>query len=359
MSHTLLHVHVSVIPEPVPTPSPALTTKTLILMVPPPPPIVSAISSTQKQTTPIPTPPITTIAPSVTTIVPDPLLTIIQRVSSLEKDVKELKQVDHSTTILASVRSQVPSVDPLTFDELMATPIGFSKFAMNFLKIDKLTKAHLVGPIYYLLKGTGQSSIELDYNMEECYKALSDQLDWNNPEGDYCPLDLSKPLPLKGRLGYLTVASEYFFNNDLEYLKSSDPETKYTTSITKTKAARYELVGIEDMISNLSSVTKIGYDKDAKRGIKLGGPKRQQFYRAQLNKLSKHDVCAPLNILSVVSLRVDKLHGYGYLEEILDMLLLVIQHKLFNLVGEVIIDLAVALCMFSRSLVIKRRVEDV
>ncbi|GJR77788.1 hypothetical protein Tco_0090153, partial [Tanacetum coccineum] len=43
--------------------------------------------------------------------------------------------------------------------------------------IDKLTKAHLAGPVYNLLKGTCQSSIELKYNMEECYKALSDKLD--------------------------------------------------------------------------------------------------------------------------------------------------------------------------------------
>ncbi|GJZ67218.1 hypothetical protein Tco_0630458 [Tanacetum coccineum] len=67
--------------------------------------------------------------------------------------------------------------DPLTFDELMATPIDFSKFAMNHLKLDKITKADLVRPVYKLLKGTCQSSIELEYNMEECYKALSDQLD--------------------------------------------------------------------------------------------------------------------------------------------------------------------------------------
>ncbi|GJZ06894.1 hypothetical protein Tco_0540687 [Tanacetum coccineum] len=59
-----------------------------------------------------------------------------------------------------------------------------SKFAMNHLKIDKLTKAHLVGSVYNLLKGTCQSSIGLKYNMEECYKALSDQIDWNNPKED-------------------------------------------------------------------------------------------------------------------------------------------------------------------------------
>ncbi|GJW17473.1 hypothetical protein Tco_0024909 [Tanacetum coccineum] len=116
--------------------------------------------------------------------------------------------------------------DPLTFDELMSTPIDFSKYAMNQLKIDNLTQAHLVGPVYELLKGTCTSNIELEYNMEECFKALTDKLDWNNPEGDRCPFDLTKPLPLKGRPGRLTVAVEYFFNNDLEFLKSTDPEKR-------------------------------------------------------------------------------------------------------------------------------------
>ncbi|GKA24483.1 hypothetical protein Tco_0710516 [Tanacetum coccineum] len=63
-------------------------------------------------------------------------------------------------------------------------------------------------PAFNLLKGTCTSSIELEYNMEECFKALTDRLDWNNPEGDCCPFDLTKPLPLKGRSGCLTVAAE-------------------------------------------------------------------------------------------------------------------------------------------------------
>ncbi|GJV79856.1 hypothetical protein Tco_1515726 [Tanacetum coccineum] len=105
---------------------------------------------------------------------------------------------------------------PLTFDELMATLIDFSKFAMNHLKIDKLTKAYLIGPVKNLLKSTCLSSIELEYNMEECSKALTGQLEWNNPKRDHCPFDLSKPLPLKGRPGRLTVPSYYFFKNDLE-----------------------------------------------------------------------------------------------------------------------------------------------
>ncbi|GJY15586.1 hypothetical protein Tco_0386008 [Tanacetum coccineum] len=44
--------------------------------------------------------------------------------------------------------------DPLTFNDLMATPINFSKYVLNRLKIDNLTQDLLLGPAYNLLKGT-------------------------------------------------------------------------------------------------------------------------------------------------------------------------------------------------------------
>ncbi|GKD70749.1 hypothetical protein Tco_1324839 [Tanacetum coccineum] len=116
--------------------------------------------------------------------------------------------------------------DPLKFNDLMATPIYFS-------------------------------NIELEYNIQECFNALTDRLDWNNQEGDCYPFDLFQPLPLQGHPCHLTVAADYFFNNDLEYLKSSDPERTYTTSIKKTKASWYEIVGIEDMVPTLWSPTKV------------------------------------------------------------------------------------------------------
>ncbi|GJR93917.1 hypothetical protein Tco_0266091 [Tanacetum coccineum] len=69
---------------------------------------------------------------------------------------------------------------------------------------------------------------------------------------------MSSPLPLQGRLGHQTVVFDYFFNNDLEFLKTSDPEKTYTTSIMKTKVAWYEIVGIEDMSPTLWSTIKHG-----------------------------------------------------------------------------------------------------
>ncbi|GJV85784.1 hypothetical protein Tco_1525682 [Tanacetum coccineum] len=80
-----------------------------------------------------------------------------------------------------------------------------------------------------------------------------------------------------------------------------------------------------------------------------------------------------MRILSVVSVKVEKKSGHGYLEEIIvrradqklykfkegdfpdlhlndieDMLLLIAQNKLFNLDGDVIVDFVTALKMFTR-----------
>ncbi|GJS86581.1 hypothetical protein Tco_0769217 [Tanacetum coccineum] len=53
---------------------------------------------------------------------------------------------------------------PLTFDELMSTPIDFLAYVMNNLKIDNLTQDLLVGPSFNLLKATCKSHMELEYN---------------------------------------------------------------------------------------------------------------------------------------------------------------------------------------------------
>ncbi|GJZ05888.1 hypothetical protein Tco_0539681 [Tanacetum coccineum] len=51
-------------------------------------------------------------------------------------------------------------------------------------------------PTFRLLKGTRSNYSELEYDFEECYKALSEKLNWNNPEGGDYPFDLTKTLPL-------------------------------------------------------------------------------------------------------------------------------------------------------------------
>ncbi|GKA68543.1 hypothetical protein Tco_0768460 [Tanacetum coccineum] len=55
---------------------------------------------------------------------------------------------------------------------------------------------------------TPEYCVELEYNMEECNRALTDQLDWANPEVHKSPTDMSKPLPLQDKEGLLTITLE-------------------------------------------------------------------------------------------------------------------------------------------------------
>ncbi|GKA18954.1 hypothetical protein Tco_0698869 [Tanacetum coccineum] len=138
-----------------------------------------------------------------------------------------------------------------TFDELMSSPIDFSAYIMNGLKITNLTQETLLGPAFKLLKGTRSNYAELEYDFGECYKALLKKLDWKNPEGGDYLFDLTKPLPLVMNGNSQIVPVDYFFNNDLKYLQGGISTMTYTTSITKTKAAQYDLPGIEDMVPNI------------------------------------------------------------------------------------------------------------
>ncbi|GKA84455.1 hypothetical protein Tco_0806050 [Tanacetum coccineum] len=134
-------------------------------------------------------------------------------------------------------------------------------------------------------------------------KSTDDQLDWKNPEGDRYPFELIKPLPLVESRNRLMVPADYFFNNDLAYLQGGSTDRTYMTSLTKMKAAKYYLQGIKDMVPTLWSPIKVVYDKHAALD--------QQLY-----KFIEGDF--------------PRLH----LNDIEDMLLLVVQNRLFNLDGE-------------------------
>nr|GEV92493.1 hypothetical protein [Tanacetum cinerariifolium] len=144
-----------------------------------------------------------------------------------------------------------------TFDELISTPIDLSAFIMNGLNINKLTQETLLGLAFRLLKGIRSNYAELEYDFEECYKALSEKLDWENPEGSDCMFDLTKPLPLVMSGNRQKVLVDYFFNNDLKYLQGGVLTMTYTTSITKTKAAQYDLLDIKDMVPNIWVPVKV------------------------------------------------------------------------------------------------------
>ncbi|GKD62241.1 hypothetical protein Tco_1299750, partial [Tanacetum coccineum] len=171
--------------------------------------------------------------------------------------VREATDVDERLWNPSGSRTRTTSL----FNEFLATPIDFSAF-----NIQNLTQDLLTGLTYDIIKGTCKSVVELEYHLEEVFKATNDQLDWHNHEGRLYPHDLSKPLPLiPDARGRLIIPYDYFINNDLEYLKGGSSSSKYTTSITKTKAADYgHIKWIEDKIPRSTwSEAQVVYDKHA------------------------------------------------------------------------------------------------
>nr|GFA67286.1 hypothetical protein [Tanacetum cinerariifolium] len=107
-----------------------------------------------------------------------------------------------------------------SFNELLDTPIDFSNFIMNRLGVDTLTPELLAGPTYELMRGSCNSLTELEYHLEEVYKATTDQFDWVNPEGQQYPHNLLQPFPLiPDNRGRRVIPFEHFINNDLKYLQ--------------------------------------------------------------------------------------------------------------------------------------------
>ncbi|GJT08383.1 hypothetical protein Tco_0842845 [Tanacetum coccineum] len=207
-----------------------------------------------------------------------------KRPPTLDSDWNTTKTIDFrppQTWISKIAKAEKP---PTAFDELMSTPIDFSAYVLNNLKIENLTQEYL---------------------------AVTDKLDWTNPEGHEYPFDLSKPLPLIKDQGRQVVPANYFFNNDLEYLK-------------------------EDMVLSLWRLVKVAYDKyDMYLDEIIVRREDQQLYKFVEGDFPR------LN-----------------LRDIEDMLLLLVQKNLSNMEIDDFFDLNAALCMFTRRVIILKRVED-
>nr|GEV45673.1 hypothetical protein [Tanacetum cinerariifolium] len=236
---------------------------------------------------------------------------------------KWLMTLDASTSIDKSLKD---------FYELMSTPIDFSSYILNGLKIYNLTQEILLETTFRLLKGTRSNYAKLKYDFEECYKALLEKLDWENPKGGDYPFDLSKPLPLITSGNHQRVPVEFLINNDLKYLQGGISYMTYTMSTTKTKATQYDLPSIKDMVPKIWSPIKVDYDKYALWGIYTGE-----------NNVITHDL-------------VMRKHGYGYLEEIVVRRADNVLYRFKE--GDDVADFAIALRMFTESLVIQKRVKD-
>nr|GFC81311.1 hypothetical protein [Tanacetum cinerariifolium] len=91
--------------------------------------------------------------------------------------------------------------------------------------------------------------------------------------------NVSKPLPLGGPPGQVTIQSDFFFNKDLEYLIYGSQGSRPALSILKMKVAYYLDAGLEQMVLDQFRIKEeCKYDIAAMYGISHWWFQRQRFY---------------------------------------------------------------------------------
>ncbi|GKA23899.1 E-beta-farnesene synthase, partial [Tanacetum coccineum] len=220
-------------------------------------------------------------------------------------------------------------------------PVPVNNCASSLQGITKLKQQDLEGPAYEIVKVFHPNVIYLQYQMEECHKLLTDQVDES-----IIRYNVSKPLPLGGPPGQVTIQSDFFFNKDLEYLRYGRKSGRPALSISKMKATYYPDVGLEQMvpdqmwikeeckydIATILSLSLYGYDYMKMIVLRIAGVKEYP--------IAKRDF------------------KYMYPSEFEDLYLLNLQGHLNHLPPEDKKILTTIVNLWTRNLVIRQRVED-
>ncbi|GJW84234.1 hypothetical protein Tco_0157379 [Tanacetum coccineum] len=246
--------------------------------------------------------------------------------------------------------------------------------------ISELTPKDLEGPAYEIVKVFHPDVVHLQFQMEECHKLLTDKVD-----DAILKYNVSKPLPLGGEPGHITIQSDFFFNKDLEYLRYGRKIGRPALSISKMKAAFYPDVGLEQLVPDQFWIEEeCKYDIAAMYGISHWWFQRQRFYIDRFSSEGdRRAVRTHMRILSVVRIEVFSMYGYNYMKKIIlrradlkeyviaerdfkymypsdfeDLYLLNLQGHLNHLSPDDKKVLTTAVNLWTRNLVIRQRVED-
>ncbi|GKF31386.1 hypothetical protein Tco_0101184, partial [Tanacetum coccineum] len=118
---------------------------------------------------------------------------------------------------------------PLPENSLLSQTGDIRVFIDWFCKkqeITELTPEHLEGLAYEVVKAFHPDVIHLQYQMEECHKLLTNQVD-----DRLLRYNVSRLLPLGGPPGQVTIQTEFFFNRDLDYLRFGSKGDRLALSI--------------------------------------------------------------------------------------------------------------------------------
>ncbi|GJY79009.1 hypothetical protein Tco_0484810 [Tanacetum coccineum] len=182
-------------------------------------------------------------------------------------------------------------------------------------EISELTQKDLEGPTYEIIKVFHPDVVHLQFQMEECHKLLTDQVD-----DAILRYNVSKPLPLGGDPGHVTIQPDFFFNKDLEYLRYGRKIGRPALSISKMKAAYYPDVGLEQMVPDqmwIEEECKYDFPRCNVGYISAVEFQRQRFYiDRHTSEGDRRAVRTHMRILSVVRIEVFPMYGYNYMKKI-------------------------------------------
>ncbi|GKD76855.1 hypothetical protein Tco_1339476, partial [Tanacetum coccineum] len=287
------------------------------------------------------------------------------RVSILEKELSQLKQVDHSAQILTSIRSQIPAM----VDDHLS------------IRIQK-SKSYQAAPEHKELYDAFVKSYKLDKDLFKSYgNTYSLNRDRDDKDKDEDPSAGSDRVLKKRKTSKDVEPIKGLKTKELKSNSSKGTKSQLKSSRKFVQAHEPEFE-IADSYMPQNQEGNLGNDdKEPMREVASKRPAFKLLKGIHTNFYElKYDFEECYKALSE-KLDWDNLEGGDYpfdlippfshewessnsdfprlrIDEIEDMLLLVVQNTLTNLSGDDVSDFAIALRMFTRSMVIQKRVRD-
>nr|GEX82191.1 putative reverse transcriptase domain, ribonuclease H-like domain, aspartic peptidase domain protein [Tanacetum cinerariifolium] len=204
----------------------------------------------------IPTPTTTESTTSTTVALDSETLTALhQRITDLEKDVKELKDVDNSTKVISTIQFEVPKAVKEYLRSSLDDAMHKQVSKETITSFDTIALAEFDQKTTLFETMTKSKSFNKSPKQIALYHALIESILEDEDAMDEGVVDK---------------------------LKGGSSSKRYMTSTTKTKDAKYDILGIKVMVPSVS----------------------------------KHDVYSTKRIIAVTKVKVMKSYNYGYLEEI-------------------------------------------
>nr|GEW88745.1 hypothetical protein [Tanacetum cinerariifolium] len=315
--------------------------------------VIPPQTSTTPIPTPLPTPLIISEAPTITITVHDPLPAVIQRLLDLEKKFELWTKVDHFEAIEASlqanlineVKNQLPTLLLKEISNLVNLRIERLVHVVKILfdKMDK-SRSYMSYDKHQELYDALLNSIMLDEAIANQGKKKRRKEKDSGPPKDDQAGSSKKDKSTWFKQPRRPPTPDHEWNKGKSVKDGS--EQNWLNDMAN---AENPLLSFDDLMSTPIDFTAFVMN------------------RLKLTKLTKADLFGYGYLKEIVVRRADqKLYKFMkgdflnlHLNDIKDMLHLNVQHKLFNLEGDIIIDLVAALRMYTQRIVIQKRVEYV